>query len=164
MIMILIYILAQLQKLLATTAPFVPLPLFLFEASLSNLWSIWECLVLCEPILVFGVSPAQTSQAIWWLRDLLRPVSPSLLIAQVCYNAKIKLYFQIPLAGDIRPYFTMQDSDHTQLVNRLPPKAGLLLGVTNPFFEKSCLHWPHVLSLGRQTQFVFYLPFFLRFC
>ena len=63
--------------------------------------------------------------------------------------------FQIPLAGDIRPYFTMQDSDHAQLVNKLPPKAGLLLGVTNPFFEKSCLHWPHVLSLGRQTQYVY---------
>ena len=67
---------AQSPKLLATTAPFVPSPLLLFESSLSNLWSIWECLVLCEPILVFGVSPAQTSQAIWWLRDLLRPVSP----------------------------------------------------------------------------------------
>jgi hypothetical protein len=52
----------------------------------------------------------------------------------------------------------MQDSDHAQLVNRLPPKAGLLLGVTNPFFEKSCLHWPHVLSLGRQAQYV-YLSF-----
>lgn len=62
------------SHILATTAPFVPLPLYLFEASLSNLWSIWECLVLCEPILVFGASPAQTSQAIWWLRDLLRPV------------------------------------------------------------------------------------------
>lgn len=66
--------------------------------------------------------------------------------------------FQIPLAGDIRPYFTMQDSDHAQLVNKLPPKAGLLLGVTNPFFEKSCLHWPHVLSLGRQTPYVMFLP------
>ena len=53
----------------------------------------------------------------------------------------------------------MQDSDHAQLVNRLPPKAGLLLGVTNPFFEKSCLHWPHVLSLGRQAQYVIFLPF-----
>ncbi|KAF8813388.1 DUF1630-domain-containing protein [Phlegmacium glaucopus] len=117
--------------ILATTAPFIPSPLLLFDASLSNLWSIWECLVLCEPILVFGASPAQTSQAIWWLRDLLRP---------------------IPLAGDIRPYFTMQDSDHAQLVNKLPPKAGLLLGATNPFFEKSCVHWPHVLSLGRRIH------------
>lgn len=54
----------------------------LFEACLSQLWSIWECLVLCEPILVFGTSPAETSQAIWWLRDLLRPVSLFLLLAE----------------------------------------------------------------------------------
>jgi len=105
--------------------------MLLFEAALSQLWSIWECLVLCEPLLVFGTSPAQTSQAIWWLRDLLRP---------------------IPLAGDCRPYFTMQDGDHSLLVNRLPPKPGIILGVTNPFFEKSCGHWPHVLSLGRRRS------------
>ncbi|KXN88654.1 Protein DENND6A [Leucoagaricus sp. SymC.cos] len=114
---------------LASCTPFYPPPLLLFEACLSNLWSIWECLVLCEPILVFGPSPTQTSQAIWWLRDLLRP---------------------IPLAGDIRPYFTMQDGDHATLVNKLPPKAGLIIGVTNPFFEKSCSHWPHVLSVGKR--------------
>lgn len=52
----------------------------------------------------------------------------------------------------------MQDSDHAQLVNRLPPKAGLLLGVTNPFFEKSCVHWPHVLSLGRRMKCVIDWP------
>ncbi|KAH6909220.1 hypothetical protein BKA70DRAFT_1103120 [Coprinopsis sp. MPI-PUGE-AT-0042] len=116
------------MHILATSTPFHPPPLLLFEACLPNLWSIWECLVLCEPMLIFGASPAQTSQAIWWLRDLLRP---------------------IPLAGDIRPYFTMQDCDHAVLITKLPPKPGLLLGVTNPFFEKSCSHWPHVLSLGK---------------
>ncbi|KIJ96492.1 hypothetical protein K443DRAFT_282958 [Laccaria amethystina LaAM-08-1] len=118
------------HHILATTTPLLPPPLLLFEASLSNLWSIWECLVLCEPILIFGASPAQTSQAIWWLRDLLRP---------------------IPMAGDFRPYFTMQDGDLSLLVNKLPPKAGVILGVTNPFFEKSCAHWPHILSLGRRS-------------
>lgn len=61
--------------------------------------------------------------------------------------------FQIPLAGDIRPYLTVQDGDHSSLVNKLPPKAGLLLGVTNPFFEKSCAHWPNTLSLGRRTLY-----------
>jgi len=64
-----------------------------------------------------------------------------------------QLFLKIPLAGDIRPFFTMQDNDHAQLVNRLPPKAGLILGVTNPFFEKSCSHWPHVLSLGRSARY-----------
>ncbi|KAG6374546.1 hypothetical protein JVT61DRAFT_4595 [Boletus reticuloceps] len=117
--------------LLASSGPFNPPPIRLFEASLAHLWSLWECLVLCEPILVFGPSPAMTSQAIWWLRDLVRP---------------------IPLAADIRPYFTIHDKDHSLLINKAPPKAGLLIGVTNPFFEKSCAHWPHMLSVGRKSS------------
>lgn len=43
--------------------------------------------------------------------------------------------------------------DHSSIVNKLPPKSGTLLGVTNPFFEKSCAHWPHVLSLGRRSVY-----------
>ncbi|KII89815.1 hypothetical protein PLICRDRAFT_108142 [Plicaturopsis crispa FD-325 SS-3] len=115
--------------ILACSAPSLPPPLLLFEASLSHLWSIWECLVLCEPILVFGQSPAMTSQAVWWLRDLLRP---------------------IPQAGDVRPYLTIHDKDNPIIVNKMPPKAGLLIGATNPFIERSCSHWPHILSLGRR--------------
>jgi hypothetical protein len=137
-------------QVLASSTPFFPPPLLLFEACLANLWSIWECLVLREPLLVFGQSAAQTSQAIWWLRDLLRPVSGNFFLESNQFNHT----FQIPLAGDIRPYFTLQDSDHATLVNRLPPKAGLILGVTNPFFEKSCSHWPHVLSLGVRREYV----------
>ncbi|KAL0577978.1 hypothetical protein V5O48_004015 [Marasmius crinis-equi] len=117
--------------LLASAPLFYPPPLLLFEASLSHLWSIWECVVLGEPLLIFGSSPIQTSQAVWWFRDLLRP---------------------IPLAGDIRPYFTIHDQDHTFLINKLPPKSGILLGVTNPLFHKSCSHWPHILSLGRNVR------------
>jgi len=117
--------------ILASSPPLMPPPLMLFEACLTNLWSIWECVVLCEPILIFGSSPALTSQAVWWFRDLLRP---------------------IPLACDVRPYFTIHDKDHSSLVNKLPPKAGLLVGVTNPFFGKSCMHWPHILSLGQRAD------------
>ncbi|OCH95427.1 DUF1630-domain-containing protein [Obba rivulosa] len=118
----------QEPPILVSLAPSDPPILTLFEASFSHLWSIWECLVLCEPILIFGSSPAMTSQAIWWLRDLIRP---------------------IPFAGDFRPFFTIHDAEHAVLVNPRPPRAGLLLGVTNPFFERACKHWPHALSLGR---------------
>jgi hypothetical protein len=62
------------------------------------------------------------------------------------------MYEQIPLSGDIRPYFTIHDEDYSALVNKMPPKAGLLIGVTNPFFEKLCAHWPHLLGLGRQSK------------
>ncbi|TFK87984.1 DUF1630-domain-containing protein [Polyporus arcularius HHB13444] len=118
-------------QVLASICPVDPPILGHFEAVISHLWSIWECVVLSEPILIFGPSPFMTSRAVWWLRDLLRP---------------------IPLSGDFRPFFTIQDADHTALVNPRPPKAGLLLGVTNPFFERACQHWPHVLSLGRQQS------------
>ncbi|KAJ7230450.1 hypothetical protein GGX14DRAFT_486146 [Mycena pura] len=118
------------EHILASSCCFTPPPLLLFEAALSHLWSLWECIVLCEPLLVFGTSPAQTSQAVWWLRDLLRP---------------------LPLTGDVRPYFTIHDTDHAALASHLPPAAGRVLGVTNPVFERACAHWPHVLSLGRRV-------------
>ncbi|KAI0303677.1 hypothetical protein B0F90DRAFT_1626145, partial [Multifurca ochricompacta] len=127
-------------RILASCPLFAPLGMIhILEASLSHLWSIWECLVLCEPIIIFGRSPAWTSKAIWWLRDVFRP---------------------IPWAGDFRPYFTIHDREHAALVNERAPKAGLLLGVTNPFFEKACSHWPHVLSLGgnMSTRFAGPLP------
>jgi len=114
--------------LLACSPPFsTPSMIHIFEASLSHLWSIWECLVLCEPIIIFGQSPTWTSNAIWWFRDIVRP---------------------IPWVGDFRPYFTIHDREYPDLINDRAPKAGLLVGVTNPFFEKTCSHWPHVLTLG----------------
>lgn len=76
---------------------------------------------------------------------------------------KVLIPSKIPLAGDIRPYFTMQDGDHSLLVHKLPPKAGLLLGVTNPFFEKACDHWPHVLSLGRRAMYGVRVPSFVTY-
>ncbi|KAI0370326.1 DUF1630-domain-containing protein [Pilatotrama ljubarskyi] len=118
-------------QMLVSVCPTDPPILVHLEAVISHLWSIWECVVLSEPILIFGTSPAATSIAVWWLRDLLRP---------------------IPLPGDFRPFFTIQDADHTSFVNPRPPPSGILLGVTNPFFERACKHWPHVLSLGRQTS------------
>ena len=63
------------DQLLACLPPITSLSLIqIFEASLSHLWSIWECLVLCEPIIIFGQSPAWTSDVIWWFRDVIRPV------------------------------------------------------------------------------------------
>jgi hypothetical protein len=133
-------------QLLACSPPFsTPSMIHIFEASLSHLWSIWECLVLCEPIIIFGQSPTWTSNAIWWFRDIVRPVRDPL---QITCSPKPTTTSQIPWVGDFRPYFTIHDREYQDLINGRAPKAGLLVGVTNPFFEKTCSHWPHVLTLG----------------
>ncbi|KZV84127.1 DUF1630-domain-containing protein [Exidia glandulosa HHB12029] len=122
-----------------------PSILSLCRSFLPSLWSIWECLILCEPILVFAPSPSLSSVLIWWFRDFIRP---------------------LPLAFDFRPYFTIHDHDFPDFVPRAkmkgvatsksaayasPPKSGVVIGVTNPFFESACSHWPHVISLSAEV-------------
>ncbi|KAG8966658.1 hypothetical protein FRC05_002460 [Tulasnella sp. 425] len=70
-------------------------------------------------------------------------------IATSSFGEKFNMKIHIPLAGDFRPYFHIHDQDYAILVNKNPPKAGLILGVTNPFFGNLCKHWPHILSVGR---------------
>lgn len=98
-----------------------------FEALLPSLWVLWECMLLAEPLLVLGGDPRSTSDAVWHLLDLVRPV---------------------PCAGDFRPYFHIHDYDYAALVTRNKPQAGTVLGVTNPFFLEACETWPHVVRLS----------------
>ncbi|CAE6442284.1 unnamed protein product [Rhizoctonia solani] len=103
----------------------------LLVGSIDKLWTLWECLVLCDPILVFAPSPSISSAVVWWLRDLIRPV---------------------PFAGDVRPYFHIHDRDFPVLVTKNAPRPGLIIGVTNPYFENVCKHWPHTLSVGQAEK------------
>ena len=41
---------------------------------LPQMWSIWECITLGEPVLIIGPTPDIVSGLIWWLRELSRPV------------------------------------------------------------------------------------------
>ncbi|KAF4571023.1 hypothetical protein EYR40_007507 [Pleurotus pulmonarius] len=105
------------------------IPLFAASSLLPNLWAIWENLVLCEPILVCGDSPTLVSSVVWWIVELGRglPLSHS---------------------HDVRPYVTINDTDCSALINaKHPGKAGLVLGVTNPWLEKQCMHWGCAISL-----------------
>ncbi|UZJ52789.1 hypothetical protein CBS101457_002109 [Exobasidium rhododendri] len=108
----------------------IPLtPLFeLFRETLDDLWLLWECLLLAEPILVVGPDPRVCSEAVWHLLDLIRP---------------------IPFAGDFRPFFTIHDYDFQTLITKNKPNAGVILGVTNPFMLQACKHWPHVFKVGK---------------
>lgn len=99
-----------------------------FREALGDLWVLWECMLLAEPILVVGPDPSTCSEAVWQLLDLIRP---------------------IPFAGDWRPFFTIHDFDFKTLITRNKPAAGTILGVTNPHMLMACSHWPHVLRVGR---------------
>jgi hypothetical protein len=84
-------------------------PLRTFASFLPSLWSLWECLILAEPVLVIAPDPRTCSEIVWWLRDLLRPLPP---------------------AGDFRPYLHIHDHDFSLLVNSNKPQPGVVVGVT----------------------------------
>ncbi|EPQ27383.1 uncharacterized protein PFL1_04922 [Pseudozyma flocculosa PF-1] len=99
-----------------------------FKEGLADLWLLWECVLLAEPILVIGPDPKVVSEAVWHMLDLIRP---------------------IPYAGDFRPYFHIHDYDFRTLVTKNKPQAGTLIGATNPFLATACSHWPHLLRVGK---------------
>lgn len=121
---------ATVPRAILASVPQTPL-LVVFRSLLPSLWLLWECMLLAEPILVVGRDPRTTSEAVWHLVDLIRPV--------VC-------------AGDFRPYFHIHDYDFKALASRNKPQAGTVLGVTNPFFLQTCHHWPHTLQLGSEAR------------
>ncbi|KAK0521757.1 hypothetical protein OC835_006786 [Tilletia horrida] len=110
---------------------------------LSDLWLLWECLLIGEPIIVLGPEPCAASSAVWHLHNLLQPLR---------------------LGADWRPYMNLNDRDfahvlpasghlsedaHSRKSNvattvSLTPHSSIgLLGVSNPFFVQSpaCCGW-----------------------
>jgi len=99
----------------------------------SQLHTLWELIILGEPLLVIGHSPTLTSAMVQLLVGMAWPLR---------YTA------------DYRPYFTIHDGDFAELSgggNELTQKVSKirLVGVTNPFFSKALKNWPNVLRLGR---------------
>ena len=112
-------------------------PLLLYDrlhAHLKHLWTLWEIVLLGEPLLVISPSPEEASLTVLSVASLISPLSYS---------------------GDFRPYFTIYDSDfsvytaenHSEFA--LPP---VILGVTNPFFLKALAHWPNVLTTSSHGE------------
>ncbi|KAI8060285.1 hypothetical protein BC940DRAFT_246675 [Gongronella butleri] len=102
---------------------------FHFKDIFKDLWLLWELILLGEPIIVIAPDPGICSEAVVSLVDLINP---------------------IPYCGDYRPYFTIQDADFKNFVNKSQPPTNLILGVTNPFFNTAIGHWPHIVRVGRQ--------------
>ncbi|KAK9763078.1 hypothetical protein K7432_010582 [Basidiobolus ranarum] len=99
-----------------------------FHEIIGDMWLCWELVLLGEPIVVTSQSPATCSETVTALIDMISPV---------------------PYCGDFRPYFTIQDSDFKTYINKNRIPSAVILGVTNPFFDRALEHWPHHLRIGQ---------------
>lgn len=101
---------------------------------LSHFESIWELILLNEPLAVMGSSPTLCANTVQALVSLIHPLRYS---------------------TDYRPYFTIHDSEFKHYTTRTQAPPQVLLGATNPFFTKTLEHWPHLIKItdlddGRQ--------------
>lgn len=98
-----------------------------FHSLQSSLWTLWELVLLGEPLLVLGSSPPLVAQAVLALTSLVWPLT---------------------YAGDFRPFFNIHSDAFRSVQSAKPPALpSVLLGVTNPFILKTLKGWPHVLQL-----------------
>jgi hypothetical protein len=104
-----------------------------FMPCITDLYVLYEKLVLCESIIVVAKSPQLASEAISSLLDLICPV---------------------PYAGVVKPYMTMQADFKSIGIDGGTPQP-FIVGITNPFLlkriiaaaESSHRMRPHILYL-----------------
>ena len=54
--------------------------------------------------------------------------------------------------ADYRPFYTIHDADFKELTSSNSSAIpGIILGVTNPFFNKALQHWPNLVRLAEST-------------
>uniref|UniRef100_A0A7N5K8M9 DENN domain containing 6B n=1 Tax=Ailuropoda melanoleuca TaxID=9646 RepID=A0A7N5K8M9_AILME len=98
-----------------------------FQPVLTHVQTLWELMLLGEPLVVLAPSPAMSSEMVLALISCLQPLK---------------------FCCDYRPYFTVHDSEFREFTTRTQAPPNVVLGVTNPFFIKTLQHWPHILRVG----------------
>jgi len=101
----------------------------IFRQSIGDAWQVWEMMILGEPILVLGDTPRSCSETVYTFMELIKPV---------------------PYGGDFRPYFTIQDSDFKNIVKKEATLPNVIIGTTNPVFNKALSHWPNIVYVQRK--------------
>jgi hypothetical protein len=104
-----------------------------FMPCITDLYVLYEKLVLCESIIVIAKSPQLASEAVSSLLDLICPV---------------------PYAGVVKPYMTMQADFKSIGIDGGTPQS-FIIGITNPFLLKRIIAAaevshrmrPHILYL-----------------
>jgi hypothetical protein len=104
-----------------------------FMPCITDLYVLFEKLILCESVIVVAKSPQLASEAVSSLLDIIRPV---------------------PYAGVVKPYMTMQADFRSIGIDGGTPRP-FVVGITNPFLlkrivaaaEKTQGTRPHILYL-----------------
>ncbi|DBA67049.1 TPA: hypothetical protein ACH3X2_001381 [Trebouxia sp. C0005] len=94
-----------------------------FSALLQHLWTLWEVLLLAEPLLVLAPSPGECSTAVAALIALVSP---------------------LPYSADFRPYFTIHDPDFQAMTSPEPAPSSTNL----PRLLGALPQWPNTVSIG----------------
>lgn len=104
-----------------------------YFSSLSELYTVFEKMLLCENVVIIAKSPQVCSEVVSALVDLIRP---------------------IPYAGEIKPYLTMQSEFCVAGFNGGTSRH-FIVGITNPFLLKRILSAAE--TSGSTTPYVVYL-------
>jgi hypothetical protein len=94
---------------------------------LESLHTLWELALTAEPLVVQAPSPAQCSATVQAVTSLIHPLR---------------------FMADYRPFYTIHDADFKELTSSNSSAIpAIILGVTNPFFNKALQHWPNLVRL-----------------
>lgn len=102
-----------------------------FYAVISDLQTLWEMILTCEPFIVLAHTPDVCANFVQALTSLIHPFKHN---------------------SDYRPFFTIHDPEFREYIGLKDSKPNVILGVTNPFFAKSLEHWPNVIQLCSMTN------------
>ena len=93
----------------------------------NYLTTLWEIVLLNEPLVLIASSPYESSNTVQALLSLIAPLK---------YHA------------EFRPYFTIHDSEYQEFTGKEFMAPSCILGVTNPFFVRQLSEkWPNILKL-----------------
>lgn len=97
---------------------------------LPHFETVWELVLINEPIVVMSSSPTLCANAVQALISLIHPLK---------------------YCSDYRPFFTIHDTEFKHYTTRTQAPPQVVLGVTNPFFSKTLEHWPNIIRITDQS-------------
>ncbi|KAK4522337.1 hypothetical protein GAYE_HPESCF16G0217 [Galdieria yellowstonensis] len=103
-----------------------------FSENLSYLWTLWELMMLGEPVLVVSSTPARACSAVGCLLSLLVPL--------------------LPVSLNWQSYFVIQDLEENRPANSNNNNNYYLFGITNAFLCRQWKQAKHILFIGQPVD------------